>query len=50
MRTEFTVLVPRVGNVVEFLRGENKGVFVDGKKMDGLLVPKEKECCVKVIY
>lgn len=36
--------------VIEFLRGENKGVFVDGKKMDGLLVSKEKECCVKVIY
>ncbi|MBQ8323020.1 MAG: hypothetical protein IJX91_03550 [Clostridia bacterium] len=35
---------------ITFERGKNKGVFVDGKKTEGLVISTEKECTVRVIY
>jgi cellobiose phosphorylase len=35
---------------IEFSRGEEKGVFVDGQKKDGLVRSQKKECLVSVVY
>ncbi len=35
---------------IEFSRGEDKGLFVDGQKTAGLVLSTEKECSVLVVY